>query len=98
MMKVSIVDEMKIKIAKDRFKTDSIKNFKNDQPDIIEKPEEVLLIYVEEKYLEILKAELLDNTWKYINIKLAYPYEYLKSFDDYPKPVNDLKKEDFLSK
>ena len=30
--------------------------------------------------------------------KLAYPYEYFKSSDDYNKPVDSLKKEDFFSK
>ena len=30
--------------------------------------------------------------------KLAYPYEYFNSIEDYQKPVNNLKKEDFFSK
>ena len=30
--------------------------------------------------------------------KLAYAYEYFKSIDDYRKPIDNLKKEDFLSK
>ena len=30
--------------------------------------------------------------------KLAYPYEYFNSIDDYQKPVNNLKKEHFFSK
>ena len=29
---------------------------------------------------------------------MAYPYQYFNSIDDYKKPVNDLKKEDFFSK
>ena len=29
---------------------------------------------------------------------MAYPYEYFNSIEDYQKPVNDLKKEDFFSK
>ena len=29
---------------------------------------------------------------------MAYPYEFFKSIEDYQKPVNNLKKEDFFSK
>ena len=32
------------------------------------------------------------------NEKLAYPYEYFNSIDDYKKPVDNLKTEDFFSK
>ena len=46
---------------------------------------------------KILKKEFLDK-WHYLNKKLAYPYQYFNSIDDYKKPVNDLKKEDFFSK
>ena len=45
----------------------------------------------------ILKKEFPDK-WQYLNKKPAYPYEYFNSIDDYTKPVNNLKKEDFLSK
>ena len=45
----------------------------------------------------ILKKEFPDK-WQYLNKKLAYPYEYFNSFDDYKKPVYNLKKEDFFSK
>ena len=44
-----------------------------------------------------MKKEFHDK-WQYLNKKLAYPYEYFNSIDDYKKPVNDLKKEDFFSK
>ena len=30
--------------------------------------------------------------------KLAYPYHYFNSINDYQKPVDNLKKEDFFSK
>ena len=30
--------------------------------------------------------------------KLAYPYEYFNSNEGYQKPIDNLKKEDFLSK
>ena len=46
---------------------------------------------------KILKKEFPDK-WQYLNKKLAYPYEYFNSINDYKKPVNELKKEDFFSK
>ena len=46
---------------------------------------------------KILKKEFPDK-WQYLNKKLAYPYEYFNSFDDYKKPVDNLEKEDFFSK
>ena len=46
---------------------------------------------------KILKKEFPDK-WQYLNKKLAYPYEYFNSIDDYKKPVHNLKKEDFFSK
>ena len=46
---------------------------------------------------EILKKEFPDK-WQYLNKKLAYPYEYFNSIDDYKKSVHSLKKEDFFSK
>ena len=46
---------------------------------------------------KILKKEFPDK-WKYLKKKLAYPYEYFNSIDDYKKPVDNLKKEDFFSK
>ena len=47
--------------------------------------------------LKILKKEFPDN-WQYLNKKLAYPYQYFNSIDDYQKPVDNLKKEDFFNK
>ena len=46
---------------------------------------------------EILKKEFSDK-WQYLNKNLAYPYEYFNSIDDYEKPVDNLKNEDFFSK
>ena len=46
---------------------------------------------------KILKKEFPDK-YQYPNEKLAYPYEYINSIEDYKKPVNNLKKEDFFSK
>ena len=48
-------------------------------------------------HLKFLKTEFPDK-WKDINRKLVFPYEYFSSIDDYHKPVDNLKKEDFFSK
>ena len=45
---------------------------------------------------KILKKEFPDK-WQYLNKKLAYPYEYFNSIEDYQKYVDKLKKEDFFS-
>ena len=50
-----------------------------------------------ENDLKILKTGF-PNKWKYLTKKLAYPYEYFNSIDDYQKPVDNLKKEDFFNK
>ena len=44
-----------------------------------------------------MKKEFPEN-WQYLNKKLTYPYEFSNSIDDYKKPVNNFKKEDFFSK
>ena len=51
-----------------------------------------------ENDLNILKTEFLDNKRKYLTQKLAYSYEFFNSFNDYRKPVDNLKKKDFFSK
>ena len=66
-------------------------------PEEIEILEEALLNYRCGNDLKILKTGFPDK-WKYITKKLAYPYEYFNSIDDYQKPVNNLKKEHFFSK
>ena len=38
------------------------------------------------------------ETWKYLTKKLAYPYEYFNTVNDYEKPVDNLRKENFFSK
>ena len=50
-----------------------------------------------ENDLKLLKTGFPDK-WKYLTEKLAYPYEYFNSIDDYQKPVDNLKKEDIFSK
>ena len=52
---------------------------------------------LDEDGFKILKKEFPDK-WRYLNKQLAYPYEYFNSIDDYKKPVNNLKREDFFSK
>ena len=44
-----------------------------------------------------MKSNFPDK-WKYLTKKLAYPYEYFNSADDYQKSVDNLKKEDCFSK
>ena len=75
----------------------TIKNLKKYYPEEIGNLEEALLNYMGENGLKILKIGFPDK-WKYLTKKLAYPYEYFNSIDDYQKPVNDLKKEHFFSK
>ena len=56
-----------------------------------------LLKNLDEDDFKILKKEFPDK-WQFLNKKLAYPYEYFNSIDDYKKPVDNLEKEDFVSK
>ena len=46
---------------------------------------------------KLFKKEFPDK-WRHLNKKLAYPYQYFNSIDDYKKPVDNLKKEDLFSK
>ena len=43
----------------------------------------------------ILKKEFPDK-WQYLNKKIAYPYQYFNSIDDYQKPVDNFKKRNLL--
>ena len=56
-----------------------------------------LVTNLNEDDFKILKKEFPDK-WQDFKKKLAYPYEYFNSIDDYKKPVHNLKKEDFFSK
>ena len=76
----------------------TVKDLKKDYPDKIENLEEALLNYIGEKDLKILKTEISDNIWKYLNKKLAHPNEYLNCPDVYQFSVDNLEKEDFFSK
>ena len=87
---LNIVNEIK---EKDR----TTENLKKDYPDKIKNLEEALLNYIGENDPKTLKPGVPDK-WKYLTKKLAYPYEYFISIDDYQKPVDNIKKEDFFSK
>ena len=75
----------------------TIKDLKKYYPNEINKLEEALLNYMGENDLKILKAGFPDK-WKYLTKKLAYPFEYFNSIDDYQKPVDNLGIKDFFSK
>ena len=57
---------------------------------------DILVKNSDDDAFKILKKEFPDK-WQYLNKKLAYPYESFNKIDDYKKPVNNLKKEDFFS-
>ena len=67
----------------------TFKILKKYYPEEIENLEKVFLDYRGENDLKILKTGFPDK-WNYLTKKLAYPYEYFNSIDDYQKPVNDL--------
>ena len=50
-----------------------------------------------EEDFEMLKKESLDK-WQYSNKNLAYRYEHFNKIDDFKKPVDNLKKENFFTK
>ena len=76
------VDEIETLIIVDR----TFEELKNNFSDEIEKLEEVLVIYVPENDLKTLETEIADR-WNCFSKKLANPYEYFSSLDDYQKPV-----------
>ena len=98
---MNIVSKIEENYSEGIFKLDeddrTIVKLKEYYPEEIEKLEKVYLDYMGENDLKILKDGFPDK-WKYLTKKLAYPYEYFNSIDDYQKPVNDLKKEHFFSK
>ena len=75
----------------------TIKDLKKDYSDKINELEEALIDYKGENDLKILKTGF-PNKWKYLTKKLAYPYEYFNSMEDYKKPVDNLENKNFLSK
>ena len=98
-LKEEIVDNDEILNIVDEIEEDdkTIKDLKKDYPEKIKNLQEALLNYIGENDLKILKTRFPDK-WKVITKKLAHPYEFFNSIEDYQKPVNNLKKEDFFSK
>ena len=75
---VNIINEIEISTNEDR----TIQDIKKDFSCEIEKLEEVLQNYISENDPKIVKTEFPDK-WNYLNEKLAYPYDYFESIDDY---------------
>ena len=94
---LNIVNEIKMLITEGLYKIDSIKVLKKDYPDKIEKSEETLLNYIDENDVKYFKTEFPEK-WNYLTKNLAYPYEFFNCIEDYRKPVDNLKNEDFFSK
>ena len=94
---LNIVNKIKMLITEDKYQNNSIKDLKKDYPDENKNLEEALLDYMGENDLKVLKTGFPDK-WKYLTKKLAYPYEFFNCIEDYQKPIDNLKKEDFFSK
>ena len=93
---LNIINELENMI--DRTKRNkSISDLKKKYSDKINELEEAFLDYVGENDLKLLKTEIPDK-WRYLTKKLAYPYEYFNSIEDYNKPVDNLENKDFFSK
>ena len=90
------INELENMIDKTK-RNQSISTLKKKHPDKINELEEALLDYMGENDLKILKTQFPDK-WKYLTKKLAYPYEYFNSIEDYNKPVNILENKNFFSK
>ena len=76
---------------------ETIKDLKKDYLDEIQNLEEALLDYMGGNDFKILRTGFPDK-WKFLTKKVAYPYEFFNSIEDYQKPVDNLKKERFFSK
>ena len=98
-LKEEIVDNDQIlNIVNEILEHDKIiKDLKKDYPDKIKNSEEALLNYIAENDLKIIKTGFPDK-WKFLTKKLAYPCEFFNNIEDFQKPVDNLKKEDFFSK
>ena len=86
---LNIVNE----IVEDR----TVENLKEVYSDKINELEEPVLIYMGENDLKILKTGF-PHKWRYLTKKLAYPYEYFNSIEEYQKPVDNLKKRKIFSR
>ena len=91
------VNEIKVLIKEDKYKNDSITDLKEENSNEIKELEDALSKYMGENEPKLLKTEFPEKRI-YLTKKLAYPYEYFNCIEDYQKPVDTLKKEDFFSK
>ena len=98
-LKNEIVDNDKISNIVDQIVEDdkTTKDLKKNYPNEIKNLEEALVNDMGEDDLKILETGFPDK-WKYLTKNLAYPYDYFNRIDDYQKPGDNLKKEDFFSK
>ena len=78
-------------------KHQSISTLKKKYPDKINELEEAFLDYIGENDLKSFKTGFPDK-WRYLTKKLAYPYEYFNSIEDYKRPVDNLENKDFFGK
>ena len=83
----NIVNEVETLISEDRTIENNKMVFRNE----IGRLEGALNNYKSEKDPKFLKTEIRDKR-KYLSKKVAYPYEYFNSIDDYQKTVNNSKK------
>ena len=93
---LNIINELENLIDKTK-RNQSISTLKKKYPDKINELEEAFLDYQGKNDLKLLKTEFPDK-WRYLTKKLAYPYEYFNSIEDYNKPVDKLENKDFFSK
>ena len=92
---LNIINELENMIDKNK-RNKSIIDLKKNYPDKINELEEALLDYIGENDLKIIKIEFPDK-WRFLTKKLAYPYEYFNSIEDYNKPVDNLENKNFFS-
>ena len=93
---LNIFNELENLIDKTK-RNQSISTLKKKYPDKINELEEALLNYIGEHDLKMLKTEFPDK-WKCLSNKLAYPYEYFNSIEDYKKFVVSLENKNFFTK
>ena len=87
---LNIINELE-NIIEEKKRNQSISTLKKRYPDKINELEEAFLDYIGENDPKILKTEFPDK-WRSLTKKLAYPYEYFNSIEDYNKLVDNLEK------
>ena len=94
---LNLVNEIKRLITESKYKNDSIKDLKKDYPDKTKELEEAFTWLFGRKWSLNIK-NWISWQMEYLTKKLAYPYELFNSIKDYQKPVDNLKRKDFISK